>query len=89
MKYNNEFSICEVAGQKFLVPTGSKVMDVNKMMDLNSTALFILESLKERELSSEELLNMILDEFEIDKETAEADLKEFIDKATSIGVIQQ
>ncbi|MCR4746189.1 MAG: PqqD family protein [Lachnospiraceae bacterium] len=87
MKLNKEFSICEVAGKSFLAPTGSKVMDVNKMMDLNDTSLFIINLLKENDMTHEELLDKMLDEYEIDRATADADLKEFIEKAVSAGVI--
>lgn len=63
-------------------------MDVNKMTDLNDTALFIINSLKEKDMTREELLEKMLDEYEIDKATAESDLEEFIDKAISLGVIK-
>lgn len=88
MKYNTEFSVCEVAGQSFLVPTGSKVMDVDKMTDLNETALFIINSLKEKDMSKDELLGKMLEEYDVDRQTAEADLTEFIEMAMSLGVIQ-
>ena len=87
MKLNTELSVCEVAGQPFLVPTGSKLMDVNKMMDLNDTALFIINSLKEKDQTFDELLVAIMDEYEIDMQTASKDLGEFIENAKSAGVI--
>ena len=89
MKLNSEFSICEVAGKSFLVPTGSKVMDVNKMMDLNDSSLFIINLLRDNDMTHEELLDKMLNEYEVDRETADADLKEFIEKAVKAGVILQ
>ena len=87
MKLNSEFSICEVAGKSFLAPTGSRVMDVNKMMDLNETSLFIINLLKEKDMTQEALLDKLLAEYEIDRKTADSDLREFIDKAVTAGVI--
>ncbi|MCR5772110.1 MAG: PqqD family protein [Butyrivibrio sp.] len=87
MRFNTEFSVCEVSGQSFLVPTGSKLMDVDKMMDLNDTALFIINSLKEKAQSFDELLVSIMDEYEIDMQTASADLSEFIESAKMAGVV--
>lgn len=87
MKLNNEFSVCEIAGQSFLVPLGSRTMDVRKMLDLNKTALFIVNTLKERECTREELLMLILDKYEIDEKTAAADLDEFLDKTVQAGII--
>ena len=87
MKYNKEFSVCEVAGRSFLAPTGSKIMDVNKMMDLNSTSLYIINLLREKDMTHEQILDKMLEEYEIDRETADVDLKEFVDKAKAVGVI--
>ena len=87
MKLNTEISVCEVSGQPILVPTGSKLMDVNKMMDLNDTALFIINSLKEKDQTFDELLVAIMDEYDIDMQTASKDLGEFIENAKSAGVI--
>ena len=87
MRLNTEFSVCEVSGQSFIVPTGSKLMDVDKMMDLNDTALFIINSLKDKDISFDELLVAIMDEYEIDMETASKDLGDFIDSARKVGVI--
>ena len=87
MKLNTEFSVCEVSGQPFLVPTGSKLMDVNKMMDLNDTALFIINALKAKEQSFDELLLAIMEEYDIDIQTASSDLSEFIENAKRSGVI--
>lgn len=87
MKLNSEFSICEVSGQSFLVPTGSKTMDVNKMMDLNETALFIINALKEKDMSFDELLVAMMDEYDVDMQTASEDLSAFIEMAKKSGVI--
>ena len=87
MRLNTEFSVCEVSGQSFIVPTGSKLMDVDKMMDLNDTALFIINSLKDKDMSFDELLVAIMDEYEIDMETDSKDLGDFIDCARKVGVI--
>ena len=87
MRFNSEFSVCEVSGQSFLVPTGSKTMEVNKMMDLNDTALFIINALKEKEQSFDELLVDLMNEYEVDMQTASSDLSEFIEVAKRAGVI--
>ena len=87
MRFNSEFSVCEVSGQSFLVPTGSKTMDVNKMMDLNDTALFLINSLKNKDMSFDELLVALMDEYDVDMQTASADLSAFIETAKKSGVI--
>ncbi len=87
MKLNPEYSVCEVSGKSFLVPTGSKTMDVNKMMDLNGSALFIIDELKKAELTYEQLLSKMLEEYDVKKDIVAADLSEFIEKAKMAGII--
>lgn len=87
MRLNSEFSVCEVSGQSFLVPTGSKTMEVNKMMDLNDSALFIINALKKKDMSFEELLVAMMDEYDVDMQTASVDLSAFIEMAKKSGVI--
>ena len=62
-------------------------MDVNKMMDLNGSALFIIDELKKSELTYEQLLTKMLDEYDVDRSVAAADLSEFIEKAKMAGII--
>lgn len=87
MRLNPEYSVCEVSGKSFLVPTGSKTMDVNKMMDLNGSALFIIDELKKSELTYEQLLAKMLEEYDVDRNVAAADLSEFLEKAKMAGII--
>lgn len=87
MHLNPEYSICEVMGRSFLVPTGSATMDVDKMMDLNDTSLYIINCLKEKDLSFDKILGSVLDEYEIDEKIAAEDISEFLDKAMKAGIV--
>ncbi len=53
---------------------------------VNRTGLFIIKKLKENK-SEEEILEDMLNEFNVSKETAEKDLIDFIQKLKSYGLV--
>ena len=69
MKIIKEFILREIAGECILVPTGKTSQEFNGMITLSDTARFIWENI-ERADSFEDLVKMMLEEYEIDEETA-------------------
>lgn len=79
MKARQEFITRKIAGETVLVPTGTAAADFNGIITLNDTALFIWESLAE-DLTPEELLSRLLEEFDTEEETARKDMEEFLEQ---------
>lgn len=67
----------EVAGETLLIPVGSTTQEFNGMILLNETGAFLWEALQKPK-TEDELLRAVLDEFEIDSETALSDTRQFI-----------
>ena len=86
MNLNKDFILRNIAGESILVATGSATQDFNGMITLNEVATFILENIDECE-REEVLLGKVLEEFEVDEETAKNDVREFLDQATKFGII--
>ena len=86
MNLNKDFILRNIAGESILVATGSATQDFNGMITLNEVATFILENIDECE-TEEVLVEKVLEEFEIDEETARSDVREFLDKAIKFGII--
>jgi len=66
-----------VGSETVLVPLQSNVADLSEMFTLNEVGSFIWEKLDETE-SVEELVEAVVSEFEIDRETAKADVTSFL-----------
>lgn len=77
MKVVKEFILREIAGECVLVPTGATTQEFNGLITLSDTAKFIWENMEKAD-SFEELVGMILEEYEIDEATAKQDAYEFI-----------
>lgn len=86
MKIIKEFILREIAGECILVPTGKTSQEFNGMITLSDTARFIWENI-ERADSFEEMVKMMLKEYEIDEETAKRDAYNFIDQLLASGFV--
>lgn len=86
MNLNKDFILRNIAGESILVATGSATQDFNGMITLNEVATFILENIDECE-REEVLVGKVLEEFEVDEETARSDVREFLNQAIKFGIV--
>lgn len=77
----------EVAGSSIVVPVGDVQVDFNGMMTLNPVGAFIWKLL-ETEKSKEELIHAVTAEYEVDGQTAAADIERYIQKLRDKGIIE-
>ena len=86
MKRKDDLLLENVGGQDLLIPLGSRVLDLNGMVVLNSTGSYIWELLAE-ERSLEELVAAVVEEFEVGPDRAGVDVRAFIDDLAQRGWI--
>jgi hypothetical protein len=77
MKIKDGFMLREVAGQWVVVPLGQRVVEFNGIMTLSESGALLWNSLA-KETTVEELVQVVLSEYNIDEKTARADVEEFI-----------
>ena len=86
MKINGEFILREIAGDTILVPVGQTALKFNGIITLEPVGAPIWKSL-EAGLNFEEILTKILDTFEVERDQAETDLKEFLAQLEKQGFL--
>ena len=79
MKIKDGFILRDVGGKTFVVAVGELSKTFGRMITLNETGAFLWKAL-EKGATEESLTEALLDEYEVDKDTASADVKEFIEK---------
>ena len=87
MKKTKEFAIREIAGECILIPVGKTAQEFNGMISLTSTAKFIWEKIDQVN-SINELVDLITEEYEVDRETAFNDAAFFIGKLLKSGYVE-
>lgn len=78
MKLKKQFVLREIVGEAVLVPIGESAARFNGLLTVNELGKFIWENIESAK-DKEELLQRILDEYEVDRDVAKADLDEFLD----------
>lgn len=87
MKIVKEVILRNIAGEDVLVPVGKTVDEFNGMFDLSPGAALIFREIEEGK-DENAILAAILEEFEIDEQTAKTDMEAFLDKLRSFGIIE-
>ena len=87
MKIKEGFLLRNVAGNNVVVPIGKATLDFNGMMSLNETGAFLFEKLIEG-TSKEQLIEDLINEYDINKELAEKDVENFIAKVESEDLLE-
>ena len=88
MKASPDFIRREIAGEYLLVPTGAAADRINGLVTLNELGDYIFRKLEE-EQTEQSLLTAITDEYEVDEQTARADLQAFLMQMRQIGALEE
>lgn len=87
LKIKDNFILRKVADSYVVVPVGSMTLDFNGIINLNETGAFLFEILQNG-ADKQELLDKMLDEYEVSKEIAQADIEDFIKKLGDADILE-
>lgn len=87
MKIADGFKLREICGEYVVVPEGAKLVNFNKMLSLNGTAAFLWKSVCDRDFDLDTLVDLLVGEYEVDRQVALSDARSLLDKWIEIGVV--
>ena len=87
MKINENYVLRQIADTWVVLPLGDATLDFNGMITLNETGSQ-LWSLLEKGCEKQDLVNALLDEYDVTREQAEADVEEFLNKLRNIDCLE-
>lgn len=85
---NSDVVSRKIAGELFLVPVKGKMADMENIFTLTAVAEYIWDRLDGRK-SLNEILNNVVDRFDVEHEQAESDIREFIMELMGAGLITE
>lgn len=88
MKRSKDFIKRKIGTQYVIVAVGAATKKFNGMISVNSTGSFIWDQL-EQSMTMEELVDAILQNYEIDAETATAHATQFVNTLKGVGAIAE
>lgn len=86
MKLKPGFIMREIAGEIIVVPSGDE-LNVNMMITLNDTGRFLWQRL-EIGATLDELVQAMLEEYDVDEQTARAGVERFVSKLQERGFLE-
>ena len=86
MKLKYDFAVREIVGEYIMVPLGAAALKFSGMISTSETGAALAEALKEH-VTRQELLQQLLEHYEIDEATAAADLDLFLDQLRKLDLL--
>ena len=87
VKVKPGFLLREIGEMYIVVPVGAEAQKFNGIIKLNRSGKFLWEAVS-KGIEFDELVNAVVNEYEIDEETARHDAKTFVDKAAASNLIE-
>lgn len=87
MKIKPGYKIRKMCGSSVVVATGKAAADFNGMVTLNETGEMLWSRLAQGADESD-LVELMISEYDVDKLTAENDVKDFVNKIKGAGFVE-
>lgn len=87
MRTNEEIKIIDVAGERVAVRQGSYGTDMTKIISFNQTAEWLWNNLKEKNFTKDDIINLLVDSYEIEPAKAEEDADKWIKQCIEANII--
>ena len=87
MRVDKEFVLREIAGDYIIIPTGKTGVEFNGLITVNEVGVSIWNMLQ-KEVTFDDLVKGILDEYDVEEQVAREDIREFLDNLISGGILE-
>ena len=88
MKIKNGYVLRLVASKWVVLPVGEAAANFNGMISLNDSGVLLWKALEEGK-DSAALVDALMNEYEVEREIAESDVKAFLAKLANAGCIEE
>ena len=89
MKIKDGFTLRTMLGENIVVGEGLSQVNFNKLISLNETAAFLWKEVQGKTFGKEDLVKLLLDNYEVEEERAAADVDKLIDTWIKEGLIEE
>ena len=87
MQIKDNYVLTKVVDSYIAVPVGSGNVDLNTIISLNETGAFIWNLMKE-DIEKEAVIEAMLNEYDVNREQAEADVDKFISQIKEADLLK-
>ena len=87
MKIKENFLLRKISDSYIVVPVGDAVVDFSGLINLNETGALLFENMQ-KGCEEEELVKVLLEQYDVTEEVAKADVKAFVQKAKDADILE-
>lgn len=87
MTVKTDFVLRQIAGNWVVMPIGEQTLNMPGILTVNDSGA-MLWKLLEREQTVQSLVQALTEEYDVSEQTAEADVKEFLEKLQNAGCLE-
>ena len=88
MKIKSGYIIRSVADNNIVIPVGEESIKFKGVMTLSGSGAYLWKILCEKDVSEQELADALCEKYDVDAETALADVKKFVEAAYEKGLFE-
>ena len=89
MKIKEGFELRDVCGENIIIAHGIENIDFTKVITLNASAAMLWKEVQGREFTEDELVDMLLKEYEVDNQTARQDVDALVNSWIEAGLVKK
>ena len=88
MRIKNGFELRKICGENIVIAHGVENIDFTKVITLNESAAFIWQQVEGKEFTEDDMVNALLDEYEVEKPQAQEDVKALLASWVKAGMVE-
>jgi len=88
MKLRSELVLRQLGDEHVIVDSCKGVVDLSKVYTLNETAAFLWKELQGRDFDYSDIVELLLERYDVEKEHAESDAKDLMRKFEKINNVE-
>ena len=89
MKFREGLKVRSMAGENVVIMQGTAGSDMTRIISLNDSSLLLWNELQNKEFEVADIANILVENYDIDAETAEHDAKAWIEKLQECNLISE
>ncbi len=88
MRIKKGFILRKICGQSVISGEGTANVNFSKLVSLNETAAYLFEQVEGKDFTPEMMADALLEQYEVDRETALADSEKLCSEWVEIGIAE-
>ncbi|MBQ6193502.1 MAG: PqqD family protein [Prevotella sp.] len=89
MKAKKGFNLRNVCGEQIIVAEGKENIDFSNIISMNESSAYLWKEIQQREsFTPEDLAQLLLDQYEVDEDTALTDAKTLAEQWIQAGIVE-